>query len=225
LLRADPEAVGAVITALLPAQDLAVAGPVSYDIALSAVDCRAVTLGDDEIHLDRLATPRPLEEVDFRIEGDLAALGRLLVYGSLRRRLSRRVARVRGDRNALSALDWLVREPIGLEELYRAGVRLDPELALVLVAYVVDPSWTAGERFTVGHESPSGRVYLLVRNGARPRVSRRPPLGPVATTIRCSDEQLLAFLAGVAGAEVVVRGASTPVASLREWIARAQRDS
>ncbi|MDQ6806997.1 MAG: hypothetical protein M3065_19020, partial [Actinomycetota bacterium] len=227
LLREDPAVVGKLVIRLVPAQCLVVAGSVSYDIALTGAGCLAVTVRDDRVRLDILSTPRSLDEVDFRIEGDLGALGRLVLYGSLRRRISRRVARVRGDRRAFVALDWLVREPHGLGELYTAGLRLDPELTLRLVAHMIDPSWTAGERFTVGHESPGGedRVYLMVRDGARPRVSRQPPLGPVATTIRCADEQLLAMLASGSRAEIVVRGAAAPIAQLDDWIARAQRDS
>jgi hypothetical protein len=111
--------------------------------------------------------------------------------------------------------------------MHAAGVRLDPELALLLVAHMIDRSWTAGKRFTVGHESPGGgdRVYLLVRDGAPPRVSREPPLGPVATTIRCSDERLMTLLSGGSAPGAVVRGAAAPVILLREWIARAQRES
>jgi len=227
MLREDPAAVGSVVVRLLPAQRLVAAGPVRYDIALADAGCLAVTMRNDKVRLKVRSTPRPLDEVDFRIEGDLAALGRLLVYGSLRRRLSRRVARVRGERRALSALDWLIREPHSLRELYNAGVRLEPELALGLVASMIEPSWTVGERFAVGHEPPGGgdRVYLLVREGERPRVSRVPPLGPVASTIRCPDEQLLAVLAGAGKVEVTVRGAAARVLLLREWIARAQRDS
>ncbi|HEY5316726.1 MAG TPA: hypothetical protein VIJ20_02010, partial [Solirubrobacteraceae bacterium] len=212
---------------LLPAQGLVVAGPVRYDIVLDGGDCWAVTGTGDEVCVEVLDTPRPLEEVDFRIEGDLAGLGRLLLYRPLRRRLSRRVARLRGDRRAFSALEWLVREPVGLPELHASGISLEPELALLLVAQMIDPSWTAGERFTIGHESPGagGRVYLLIRDGARPRVSHEPPLGPVATTIRCPDERLLPLLAGEDDVDVALRGATAPVALVRAWIARAQRDS
>ncbi|MDQ6774828.1 MAG: hypothetical protein M3071_01105, partial [Actinomycetota bacterium] len=227
LLREDPAMVGKFVVRLVPAQCLVVAGSVSYDIALGERGCVAVTVRDDRIHFDVLSGPRSLDAVDFRIEGDLAALGRLVLYGSLRRRFSRRVARVRGDRRAFAALGWLVREPLGLHELCAAGLRLDPELTFLLVAYMIDASWTAGERFTVGHQAPgdAGRVYLFVRDGARPRVSRQPPIDPVATTIRCPDEQLLALLAGGSEGEIQVSGEAKPIALLSDWIARAQRDS
>jgi hypothetical protein len=227
LLRDDPAVVGNLLIRLVPAQPLVVAGPVSYDIALTGAGCLAVTVRDDRVRLDVLGAPRPSAEVDFRIEGDLEALARLVLYGRVRRRISRRVARIRGDRRAFAALHWLVREPLGLRELHAAGLRLDPELALRLVANMIEPAWTAGQRFTVGHESASagGRVYLFVRDGERPRVSRQPPLGPVATTIRCPDERLLALLAGESGVEIPLRGAAAPVVLVRDWIARAQRDS
>jgi hypothetical protein len=219
---------GVVITRLLAAQSLVVADPIRYDVVLSdSGGCRSVTASADGVRLELFVSPRPLEAVAFRIEGDLAGFGRLLVYGRLRRRLSRRVARVRGDRHAFAALTRLIREPFALPALYAAGVRLDPELALRLVAGMIDPSWTAGERFTIGYESihDEDRVYLHVRDGARARVTREPPLGPVGTTIRSPGDELFALLAGVDDAEIELRGASDPVARVREWIARAQRDS
>ena len=227
LLREDPAAVGRLVIHLLPAQILVSGGAIRYDIALSGAGCWAVTVTGGEVRLAVLAARRESGEVAFTVEGDMAELGRLLVYGRMRRRLSRRVARVRGDRSRLVSLDRLVREPLGLGELYAAGVRLDPELVLLLVAYMIDPSWTAAERFTVGHESPGGggRVYLLVRDGTRPRVSHEPPLGPVTTTIRCADERLLAVLTGGSEAGDTVRGAAAPLTLLSRWIARAQRDS
>jgi len=224
LLRESPETAGMVVVALLPAQSM-VAGPVRYDLALGDAGCLAVTVLDGEVRIEHLSEPRPLDEVAFRVEGDLAGLGRLLMYGRLRRRLSRRVARVRGDRAALRALEDLVRVRVGLLELDGAGLRIDPWLTFTLVASVIDPSWTRGERFTVGHESRGGenRAYLLVRDGEPTSVLRKAPLGPVATTIRCHPDQLLTLLAGGSAAEVSVLGATAPVALLREWVARAQR--
>jgi DNA-binding protein H-NS len=225
LLREDAAIVGRLVIGLLPAQGLVASGTIRYDIAFSPGDCRAVTVSQGEVHLVAHREPRRLDEVDFRIEGDLAGLGRLLLYGSLRRRFSRRVARVLGERRALAALDGLVRVQVPLSALHAAGVRLAPELAFQLAAGMIDPAWTAGERFTIGHQSAGarGRVYLLVRDGERVRVSREPPLGPVASTIRSTDEELVAFLAG--GPEIEVRGATQPVALLCAWIARAQRES
>ena len=63
----------------------------------------------------------------------------------------------------------------------------------------------------------------LVRDGAPLRVSRYPPLGPVASTILCPDEQLLALLAGGSAPEATVLGATGPLTLLREWIVRAER--
>lgn len=227
LLREDAAIVGRIVIHLLPAQGRAVSGTLRYDIALGGGDCRAVTVTEGEVHLSARRGPRPLADIDFMIEGDLASLGRLLLYGSLRRRLSRRVARVRGNRRALAALERLVRDPGALAAWPEAGVGLEPELALWLAAGMIEPAWTAGERFAIGHQSPDarGRAYLLVRDGARPRVSRQPPLGPVATTIRSTGEDLLALLAAGSDAHVALHGEARPVVLLRDWIARAQRDS
>jgi len=224
LLRQDPALAGSLVIQLLSAQRL-VARSADYDLALADAGCMAVTVQDGEVRVERRQEPRQLGESGSTIEGDLAGLGRLLVYGPLRRRLSRRVASVRGDRGALRDLQALVKAPLSLGELVGAGVRLDPELTLQLVACMIDPSWTRGERFTLGHESrgAAGRAYLLVRDGASLLTSEHPPLGPVATTILCPGEQLLTLLADGSAAEATVLGAAGPVALLRGWIARAQR--
>ena len=223
VLSDDPTIAGKIALHLLPAQTL-VAGPVRYDLVIGPT-CLTVTLANDRVAVEVVAEPRPLSDVDFRIEGDLAGLGRLLVCGALRRRCSRQVARVRGNRRALRTLKALLREPLTLRELHAAGVQLDPELAFHLIAGMIEPSWTVGERFTLGHETRGGdrREYLLVRDGARPCVSRHPPLGPVASTILCPDEQLFPLLAGGSAPEGTVLGRAEPVAQLREWIARAER--
>lgn len=159
-----------------------------------------------------------------RVEGDPAALVRLLLYGRLRRRVCRRFAGVGGDHRALDAMADRIREPLSLGELGRDGARLDPGVTLALVASMIDPSWTAGRRFTVGHQARGapGRAYLLVRAGAPAGVSSCPPLGPVASTIVCPDEQLPAFLAGGPAPGATVFGDAEPVALVRAWVARAE---
>jgi len=169
-----------------------------------------------------------MSEVSFRIEGDLAELGRLLAYGPLWRRLSRRVAGIRlGHGTSIAALDAMVGGSLSLSELSDAGVRLGPDLALRLIAQMIKPSWTKGERFTIRHESDldsAGATYLTVSDGSRPTVSAKPPAEPVATTIRCPDEQLLALLEAGSAPDATILGATAPVARLREWIVRAERD-
>ncbi len=164
-----------------------------------------VTVGSAAANVELDATTRPLSEIDFELVGDLARIARLLGAGPVRRRLGRLapgrpVARVRGDRRRLAALDALLGARLTLAQLYAAGVRLDPLLALTLAGLMIEPAWTAGERFTLGHReaaAPAPDAYLLVRDGRPPLASADPPHGPVATIVVCPADQLLAVLGGV----------------------------
>jgi hypothetical protein len=216
LLREDPESAGGVLIGLLPTP----VGAVRYDLVHGPTGWLVAPLD--------AGTGREYAggEGGFALTGGVAALVRLLVRGSLFRRLGRRLAGVRGDRAAVDAVEALaarIREPVSLGELERARVPLEPGTTISLVACMIDPSWTSGRRFTLGHESRAAteRAYLLVRDGASPRMSRHPPLGPVASTIVCPDEQLLAVLVGDAAPDAAVIGDAEALAVVREWLARA----
>jgi hypothetical protein len=166
---------------------------------------------------------RPASVTDFRAVGDAARLARLLVVGRLRARLGIGVARVRGRRDALSALRALVQAPLALSDLQRAGVRLEPALALEVAALMIAPQWTAGERFSIAYEQLGRRSSLLhVRSGLPPAVSEAWPADPADTTIACPAELLLDVLAGRDPQELEVRGDERPLGLLRDWLKRAQ---
>jgi hypothetical protein len=131
-----------------------------------------------------------------------------------------------GDRRAVRALIGFERAQLGLDQLYEAGVRLDPTLAFTLAAAMVEPRWTAGERFTIAHESGTPAeptTYLHVRRGEALTVGDAPPLGPVAATIVCPGELVLAVLAGQLDLDVTIRGDGAPLLALLGWLERAQR--
>jgi hypothetical protein len=220
----DPTAAGRLIVALLPAQLLVHPDPVAYDLILGDRDCLLVT-AEASTRVDRSHVPRPDDLVDFRVKGDLESLARLIVAGRLRRRFGRHVARIQGDRRAFKALRALGRAPVGLSGLFAAGVRLDPPLMLALLARMIAPKWTSGERFTVAYEPTGGRMhatYLHVRNGDSVTVTPEAPLGPVATTLLCPAESLQLLLVGTRRPDVLVRGDERPVTLLQEWVLRAQ---
>src|SRR5205085_9892825 len=175
----DPSEAGRLLLAMLPAQRAADPHPVAYDLILSDVLVAHVTVGSAAAHTAFDATARPRSEVDFQLVGELASIARLLTAGPVRRRLRarRRIARVRGDRRRLTALDRLIRAPLSLRQLHAAGVRLDPMLAFTLAGLAIEPSWTAGERFTIGHRearSPAPDAYLHVRDGKPPLACAAP---------------------------------------------------
>jgi hypothetical protein len=143
----------------------------------------------------------------------------------LRRRFGRRLARVPFGRRTSPALRALVRAPLALLELDAAGVRLDPDMALKVVALMIDPAWTAGERFTIGHETGpggAGRCYLQVRDGAPAVVATAPPRGPVSTTIVCPPAALLRVLTGDRASATAIRGNEPVLTRVQQWIERAE---
>jgi hypothetical protein len=225
----DASAAGRLLLALLPAQHAADPHPVAYDLVMSDVLVAHVTVGSSGANVELDATTRPLSEVDFQLVGDLARIARLLDAGPVRRRLGglapgRPVARVRGDRGRLAALDALLGARLTLAQLVAAGVRLDPLLALTLAGLMTEPAWTAGERFTLAHRdaaTPSADAHLLVRDGRPPLASVEPPHESVATVLVCPADQLLAVLGG-ALAPAAVEGEERPFSLLRQWLVRAQ---
>jgi hypothetical protein len=222
----DASGAGRLLLALLPAQRAADPQPVAYDLILRDVTVAHVTSDSMAVHVERDATPRRPSEVDFQLVGDLASVARLLTAGRVRRRVPlppRRLARVRGDRRRLASLDRLIDARLTAGELHAAGVRMDPVLALTLAGLMIEPAWTVGERFTIGHREPAATTpdaYLHIRAGRSPLASAEPPHGPVATVLESPSDEVLGALAGATGAPVV--GEERPLALLRQWLDRAQ---
>ena len=95
-------------------------------------------------------------------------------------------------------------------------------LTFTLAALMIEPGWTAGERFTIGHRDPAVTTpgaYLHVRDGRPPLPSAEPPHAPVASVLVCSEDDLLGR---VASPDAEVEGEERPVALLRQWLDRAQ---
>jgi hypothetical protein len=225
----DASAAGRLLVALLPAQRIADPQPVAYDLVLGDVLCTHVTVTSTGAYVEIDATVRPLSEVDFQLVGDLASAARLLAAGPVRRRLRwlaprRRVARVRGDRRRLVALDRLIAAPLTVGQLHAAGARLDPGLAMTVAGLMIEPAWTAGERFAIGHREPAAAspgAYLQVRAGKPPLPLSEPPHGPVETIVVCPAQELFAVLAGAGEADEVA-GERRPLTLLAQWLERAQ---
>ena len=223
----DASAAGRLLLALLPAQPAADSHPVAYDLIISELLVAHVTVASGG-HVALDATPRQLVELDFQLSGDLASIARLLAAGPVRRRLlglvpTRRVARVRGDRRRLTALDHLIGARLTVGQLQAAGVELDPLLAMTLAGLMIHPAWTTGERFTIAHRERTGAApdaYLHIRDGEPPLPSVTLPHGRVASVVVCPAAEVLSALAGAAGA--LLEGEERPLALLRQWLERAQ---
>jgi hypothetical protein len=225
-VRLDPGDAGRLLLQLLPAQGAVEPRPVAYDLILAERSCIRVTTDGAATEVELAEQPRELSQVQLQLRGDPSSIARLLAAGALRRRLGRGIARVRGERSRLSALEALVRNRLTLLELHRAGVRLDAALALKVAALMVDPALTVGERFTIAHEprpaGPAGRTYLYVRDGADVSVGAGVPEATVAMTIASPAEARLPLLAGERPADVEIHGNERPLALLQNWIALAQ---
>ncbi|HWE33956.1 MAG TPA: hypothetical protein VG410_10755 [Solirubrobacteraceae bacterium] len=226
---ADPERAGRLLVGLLPAQGSVYSEPVAYDLVLGEDVCVQLTLssGGAAPEIVVATAPREPAAVTFRATGDHPALARLLTAGRLRVRLGVGVAHVTGDRHGLVALRALVRSPRSLDQLYEAGVRLDPELVFTLAAAMIRPEWTVEQRFTVAHHSvtqPGHATYLNVRGGAPLTVTDVPPDATAAATIVCRDDELLALLAGEPRGDASIHGDAARLLAVLGWLARAQHE-
>ena len=228
LLRTDAEVAGRLVLELLPLQRVVYPHAIAYDLVLGTGPgrgCVAVTATADTATIAVQSIPRPREAVDFQVYGEPARIARLLTAGRLRRRFSRRVARVRGRRQGVAALSALLGTPLDLAALHDAGVALDPATAFSLVASMIDPAWTVRERFTLAHVEPeAATTYLIVSDGRPLRVTRTAPEGRIATTLSGTAEQLLAALAGQPAGGLTVTGDGGALTSLRAWIDHAQSE-
>jgi len=229
LCRRDPALAGQLALSLLPMQRIAHPRPVSYDILLDpGQGCVQVTSGDGGTEVARQATARPLQQVDFHLVGAPERFAKLLAAGRIRRRLGFGVARVRGHRGGLAALDALLALPLDLPALVECGMSTDPSILLSLVAAIVTPDWTRGERFSISHrDGDAPPTYLLIADGQRPAVTTIAPTDPIATVISCAQSDLASVLTGSPAlhpAAVQVVGDPVPLTRLRAWIKRAQSE-
>jgi hypothetical protein len=224
LVKRDADAAGDLLLDLLVLQRAAYPHPIAYDLVLGpGRGCVRVTVGEGAPSVELHGAARTRDEVDFRVKGEPARIARLLTAHGIWRRLGPRVARVRGRRDGLVALEALLSMPLDLVALREAGATLRPEAVFGLVAAMVDPAWTTGERFVIAHRDPDGRtVYLAVRDGRSPEVSRTPPPGRIAATIDGPADALVSILSGAPAPDGQLSGDEGPLTSLRMWLKHAQ---
>jgi hypothetical protein len=222
----DPATAGRVLAGLLPAHGLVAQRPLRYDVALAGRPALRVDAAPGTAQVRIRTSARPRRETDLRIATDDAGLARLLLG---RRRLLRRRARVRGARRHVRELRRLAQAPLGLRDLARAGVALDPALALQLAALAIPPADTLGRRLTLAHAALAGGAadaWLHVPGtGEPPAVLTARPAQPPDATLRCTRGALLALLAGVEpapGERGAVDGNADAVTLVRDWIARTE---
>jgi hypothetical protein len=229
LVERDGDRAGEVLLALLTAQGAVHPEPLTYDLVLGPDRSIRVQVGDggatDRTEAD---SPGDAAETAFQIVGDAAALARLVAAGMPRRRLfrrARRLARVRGSREGARALVALTEAPLSLAGLQAAGARLEPSLALTLVAGMIDLAWTRGEDFTLAHrepESPEPDAALSVTDAGARAIDAGRLAAPPDTVVVCAAAALLPLLDGANPPDVAVEGDATALAVVQRWVKRAQ---
>ena len=224
LVAREPMTTGRLLLQLLPAQRAAYPQPIAYDLIFGEPACVQVTVEDGAPRLDFTDSPRTPQEVRFQMTGDLASIARTAAASRWRRRFGWGKARITGDKHGVAALRALIRAPLTLGELYAAGVRLDPPLALTVASVMIKPSAASGARFTIAHqatESEPADAYIHVSD-RKLSVTETPPADAAETTIVCPPDALLLVLAGAGQADATVRGEREPLELLQRWIEEAQ---
>jgi hypothetical protein len=192
LAAEDPRAAGRLLLQLLPAQGLVWPEDVAYTLDIADTGCVNVIVSGDTTTIKPLLNVDPVHAPVLRT--DLAGLARTV---TARRGWGRIGARLSGSRGRLRPLHALACAPLGLRDLQRQGVRLDPALLLRLLARVIDPAWTAGCELTVGFrclDLPRASCFVHVSGRTAVAVTSTPPLGQVTGTLSCRSERLLELL-------------------------------
>jgi len=227
LARDDPPAAGALVLALLPLQSLVHPEPLAYDIVLSGIESVQVTIDDNGQRIGRFPSSRSLEQLNFRVSGDVAQLGRLLAARRLRRRFGRGLARVEGSWRHFRALEALLDARVRLRELPAAGVELPAQLTLQLIAAMLSPQLTGGAELTLAHRDPAhggAGSFLSIRRGGWPQAGTIAPGLEPSLTIWCARQILPAVLDGGEPDRLGARveGAVEQLAALGRWLEAAQ---
>ena len=228
LAHDDPALAGRVLAALLPAQGLAVEGPLSYDLSIGGVGTFSVSVTAGRTFVRAIEEPRSRAEADFHLRAAPLVLAELLA--GVDHRIGRFFgpARIRGRKRRAKALRVLPGATASLADAARAGAPLDPELVYRTLAYAVHPSWTRGHRFMIAQVidgEPGETWYLTADDGAglavSPTARGRTPDASVSMT-RDVFDRLLRGEPVASGERPIVRGDREAVAHMTAWTRRAQ---
>jgi hypothetical protein len=227
LAHDDPDTAARLLAALLPAQGVAIEGPLAYDVTIRELGTFGVAIAGGRASVERLDVPQSRGVAEFHLMGDAVTLAELLA--GVNHRVGRFFGpvRARGRKRRLKELRPLMAGTIALGDAARAGARLDPELVYRVLAYAVHPSWTRGHDFTIAQEitgDPAETWYLTASDGAGVTIAATPPHEPDATVSmpRETFDRLLREDIVPSGRRPCVRGNLDAVARMREWTDRAR---
>jgi hypothetical protein len=225
LAHDDPDTAARLLAALLPAQGVAIEGPLAYDITIRKLGTFGIAIAGGRASVERLDVPHSRGVAEFHLMGDAVTLAELLA--GVNHRIGRFFGpvRARGRKRRLKELRPLMAGTISLGDAARSGARLDPELVYRVLAYAVHPSWTRGHDFTIAQEitgEPPETWYLTSRDGAGVTVAATPPQEPHATVSMSREtfDRLLREDMVPSGRRPCLRGDLEAVAQMREWTDR-----
>ncbi|HET9738418.1 MAG TPA: hypothetical protein VFP78_09875 [Solirubrobacteraceae bacterium] len=228
LAHDDPALAGRVLAALLPAQGLAVQGPLSYDVSIGGTGTYSVSVTSGRTFVRAIEEPRSRGDAEFHLQAAPLVLAELLA--GVDHRIGRFFgpARIRGRKRHAKALKTLPSCTVALAEAARAGAQLEPELVYRTLAYAVHPSWTRGHRFTIAQAIEGDRFetwYLTAEDGAglsvAPTARGHTPDATVSMS-RTVFDRLLRGEPIQTGERPVVRGNREAVAHMTAWTRRVQ---
>ena len=229
LAHDDPAVAGRLLAALLPAQAVAIEGPLSYDVTIREAGTFGVAIAGGRASVERLESPHPRSVAEFHLIGDALTIAEVLA--GVNHRIGRFFGpiRARGRKRRLRELRPLTAGTISLRDAARSGARLDPELVYRVLGYAVHPSWTRGATFTIAQEITGERPetwYLTARDGAGLTVSDTAPGDPDATVTMDRDvfDRLLRGEPVPSGRRPAVHGDRDAVEQMQTWTQRARGD-
>jgi hypothetical protein len=224
LTVSDTAAAAQLAVELAPVQALAIGLEFDADIVLLGLGAWRVAAGPEGAASASLSDLRPRGDVDFRLTTEPAAFVEFVT--GHRRVRGRPKIRIQGGRRRAKRLRDLGGAPAGLGDAFRAGATLDVELVWAAVATAIEPSWTAGARFTVAYEPlQAPPFYVHVDDGGPVTVDDDAGPEPPAATVRGSQHALLALLVGATpadGDKASIAGDLAALQALDRWAARAQ---
>jgi len=198
LAHDDAAAAGGLIAGMLGAQHLVLdAGP-DYDLTIEEVGTFAVSGAGATTLVTPLDAPRGRPQAAFHLRADALTLAEILTGVQQRPRRRRGPLRASGSVRQARRLAGHLAPDVALEDLVRAGARLDPALALRGLAYAVRPAWTRGETWAVELRVAGCPLTVVARLGGGLQVQEGPHHSEPDARVRMSEAEFRSLLMGEA---------------------------
>jgi ribonucleoside-diphosphate reductase beta chain len=229
MAESDPELAARLIVQSLPAAAATLPAGLSYRLELAGIGAWTVTSLGGRAKVAEVLAGADLNGEAFAISTDAATLARVASGRNPLGAMATRRLRLRGRRRKAMALRRLSADA-GPRDLARIGLPVDADLVFRSLAYMIEPDWTRGHRFTVAYQlvGEGGGTWRVEVDDGRIRVERGLGEDPDAIVrIRYSD--WLRLLSGEISPSDAMRlgyteveGRIFPVTRMGRWIDRAE---